>query len=184
MQRVLLTAMLSVMAWFVFESIPVSILALQAGQEPGAGTKKKVYTNEDLEKTEGHQKSPLPKRKTVAGQPDARTGKEGVEKLDLENYRDRHGRDREYWEKRSHPLRAKMEVVTQEITELESRRKGMSGTQGIRVNRSGKIDGSNDLQKIDKRLDTLHREKDQLSRQTLELEDEARRAEALPEWLR
>jgi hypothetical protein len=184
MQRVLLTATLSVMVWLIFESIPVPIRAQQSGQEPATGTKKKVYTNEDLEKTRGMQNSPTPKEKTLAEKPGTRTGKDGVEKMDLENYRDRHGRGREYWEKRSHALRDKMDEVTQEIIELESRRKGMTGTQSIRLSRSGKTTGSNDLQKIDKRLDSLRREKDHLNRQTMELEDEARRDEALPEWLR
>ncbi len=156
----------------------------QSGKEGGNETKKKVYTNEDLKAMSRDAKEPSVHLKTDSRTSEEKNVKDSAKWGDLENYRDSQGHGREYWQKRSQTLQGKMDEVNQKIAGLEERRKKVGGTQGIRVSRSGKLVGSNDLQRIDQQLETLRREKTQLERQKTDLEDEARKQGALPEWLR
>jgi hypothetical protein len=81
-------------------------------------------------------------------------------------------------------LRDKLESVNREIESLEKQKKELSGSRGIHVTRSGGFRASGDLSHVETRLTSCQREKGQLQRQVEQMEEDARKAEALPEWLR
>jgi hypothetical protein len=151
----------------------------------GGTENKKVYTNEDLEQIPRNAEINL-NSKSSAGRgaaPAARDAKK-TPTTDLEHFLDRNGHGREYWHKQSQSLRDKLESVNREIEGLEKQKKELSGSRGIRVTRSGRVRASGDVSRVETRLASCQREKGRLQRQTEHLEEDARKAGALPEWLR
>jgi len=148
--------------------------------------KQKVFTNEDLEQlSPGQGKN---KRDSISSpesslQRDTHPKKK-LSPADIEHYLDRNGHGRDFWHKQRQSLREKMESVTREVEILEKRKKELTGTKGIHVSRDGKIRASGEISQVEKRLITLQNEKSKLASQIEQLEEEARKAQALPEWLR
>jgi hypothetical protein len=151
----------------------------------GEPESKRVYTNEDLEQIPPHAGMNLSSKSAPArGAAQANQNAKTTSSINLEHYADRNGHGREYWHKQSQSLRDKLESVNREIESLEKQKKELSGSRGIHVTRSGGFRASGDLSHVETRLTSCQREKGQLQRQVEQMEEDARKAEALPEWLR
>lgn len=167
------------------------LLALQESPKPKTATSrrgtenKKVYTNEDLEQiphnAEMNQGS---KSSSDRGSTPVAQSSKKDSSLDLDHYVDHNGHGREFWHKQSQSMRDKLESVCREIEILEKQKKDLSGSRGIRVTRSGEVRASGDVSRVETRLVSCQKEKSQLQRQTEQMEEDARKAGALPEWLR
>jgi hypothetical protein len=139
---------------------------------------KKVYTNEDLSRLKGTQ------RVNQASSSQASKSKSNVKGID--DYRDKNGHDRNYWHQKVQPLRNRLEALDTQIASLEAKRGRLNATSGVKVTRSGKMRASSSDTRVqlDKRIDDLSREKNEVVRSLQDMEEEARKAGALPEWLR
>ena len=155
------------------------------GQKSG----KRVYTNEDLiqlrdknkekESTSSTVPPPDPSLSTAKGKGDER----GV---GLSSYRDVNGHDREYWRKKIKPLKVQLENLNSEIGTVRQRQADLGTTGGVRVSRDGhlKAPAKGSQQDLSRKLADLERKRDSTARSIQDLEEEARKAQALPEWLR
>ncbi len=150
------------------------------GSESKSGQKpKKVYTNEDL--------SELKTSKRVNQAPDRSSeSSKTKEAKGLPAYRDSNGHDRSYWRQKVQPLRNRLEALDTQIAALEARRGKLSATSGIKVTRSGKLrtNSSDTRVQLDRRIDDLKREKTETQMALQDLEEDARKAGAFPEWVR
>ena len=147
---------------------------------PSDRKEKKVYTNSDLERLKTTQ--PINQDAAKKDSP----GKNRSSKSELENYRDIHGHDREYWQQKMHPLRSKLNLLDSKIADLEHKKAGQTVSSGLKVSKSGKLHtSSGDSQaKLQQRIDDLNLQRTQVSRDIEDLEERGRKAHALPEWLR
>ena len=141
---------------------------------------KKVYTNSDLERLKTTQ--PINQDAAKTDNP----GKNRSSKSELEDYRDIHGHDREYWQQKLHPLHSKLNLLDSKITDLENKKNGQTVTSGLKVSKSGKLHTSTgDTQaKLQQKIDELKLQRSQVFRDIEDLEERARKAQALPEWVR
>jgi hypothetical protein len=141
---------------------------------------KKVYSNSDLERLKTTQ--PINQDEAKA----ENSGKNRGSQSELENYRDIHGHDREYWQQKLYPLRSKLNLLDSKIADLERKKAGQTVSSGLKVSKSGKLHtGSGDSQaKLQQKIDDLNLQRTQVSRDIKDLEERARKAHALPEWLR
>jgi chromosome segregation ATPase len=148
----------------------------QSAAKPKA---KKVYTNEDLnglkDTTRVNQPSttspPQKARKQAAG---------------IEAYRDLAGHDREYWQKRIRPLNNQLETLDSQIAAQQAKYDHLNAASGMKVSRSGKLHSSSSdtRAQVAKRIDDLKQKRAGVTKSKQDLEEEARKAQALPEWLR
>ncbi|MFN8007246.1 MAG: hypothetical protein U0V70_09535 [Terriglobia bacterium] len=141
---------------------------------------KKVYTNSDLEelkKTQPINQSEQPAEKERKGQ---------SSKSELDNYRDLNGHDREYWRQKVDPLRTKLNTLDSKIEDLEHKMSGKTVSSGLKVSKSGKLHASSgDSQtKMQQKMDDLKLQRTQIAHEIEGLEERARKAHALPDWLR
>ena len=141
---------------------------------------KKVYTNEDLKKLKG----PEPNQGvTVEKKPSSTHKAQGGSTID--QYRDLQGHDRAYWQRRISPLRNRLETINSQIAELQQRKDNLNPTSGIKVSRRGRLSASsNTRQSMEKRIEERERKRSEVMRSIQTVEEEARKAQALPEWLR
>ena len=141
---------------------------------------KKVYTNSDLDRLRTTQPINQDKAKPE------NSGKNRGSKSELENYRDIHGHDREYWQQKSHPLRSKLNLLDSKIANLENKKTGQTVSSGLKVSKSGELHTSSEDSrvKLQQKIDDLKLQRSQVSREIEDLEERARKAQALPEWLR
>jgi hypothetical protein len=149
--------------------------------EPHEPVKRKIYTNEDLEKLQppGWKKMKQPSsREAGTSQP----GK--ISSSTLENFRDQNGHGREYWRPKSQALRKKLNAIETEIGRTEQQLKEARSAKGVSVTRQGTYRVSGEVQAFARRLEQQTRERDALLADLAALEEEARKAGALPEWLR
>ena len=173
------------MAWSLLtESYPASETQTSTGDSKetskSESKEKKVYTNSDLERLKTTQPINQDAAKTD------NSGKNRSSKSELEDYRDIHGHDREYWQQKLHPLRSKLNLLDSKIADLENKKAGQTVSSGLKVSKSGKLHmSSGDSQaKLQQKIDELKLQRSQVSRDIEDLEERARKARALPEWLR
>ncbi len=140
---------------------------------------KKVYTNEDLKSL---------KDTTRVNQPPATNTPQGAGShgTGIEGYRDTGGHDREYWQKRMRPLNNQLETLDSQIAAQQTQYDRLNAASGIKVSRSGKLHASSSdtRAQVAKRIDDLKRKRAEVLKSKQDLEEEARKAQALPEWLR
>jgi chromosome segregation ATPase len=140
---------------------------------------KKVYTNEDL-KT-------LKETSRVNQAPGAVAPAGGSKKGgSIEAYRDAQGHDREYWQKRMRPLNNQLETLDSQIAVQQAKYDRLNAASGVKLSRSGKLraSSSDTRAQVAKRIDDLKQKRDEVLKSKQDLEEEARKAQALPEWLR
>ena len=171
---------------FVMPSIPLlcgSVREDKSGPPPaqeGSKSKaKKVYTNEDLKNL---------KDSTRVNQPPATnpTQRAGRHAAGVEGYRDTAGHDREYWQKRIRPLNNQLETLDSQIATQQAKYDRLNAASGMKLSRSGKLSASSSDTRAQaaKRIDDLKQKRAAVLKSRQDLEEEARKAQALPEWLR
>ena len=141
---------------------------------------KKVYTNEDLKNL---------KDTTRVNQPPATTGrpqKAGRHSAGIEGYRDTAGHNREYWQKKIRPLNNQMETLDSQIAAQQAKYDRLNAASGMKLSRSGKLSASSSdtRTQVAKRINDLKEKRAEVLKSRQDLEEEARKAQALPEWLR
>ena len=140
---------------------------------------KKVYTNEDLNRL---------KATTRVNQPPATSPpqKAGKQAAGIEGYRDSAGHDREYWQKKIRPLNNQLETLDSQIAAQQAKYDHLNAASGMKVSRSGKLHSSSSdtRAQVAKRIDDLRQKRAGVAKSKQDLEEEARKAHALPEWLR
>ena len=155
----------------------------KSGPAPAQGTSKqkakKVYTNEDLKSL---------KDTTRINQPPATSPpqKAGKHAAGIEGYRDTGGHNREYWQKRIRPLNNQLETLDSQIAVQQAKYDRLNAASGMKVSRSGKLHSSSSdtRAQVAKRIDDLKQKRAEVLKSKQDLEEEARKAQALPEWLR
>jgi hypothetical protein len=140
---------------------------------------KKVYTNEDLKSL---------KDTTRVNQPPAtgRPQKSGKPSAGIEGYRDMGGHDREFWQKRIRPLNNQLATLDSQIAAQQAKYDRLNAASGVKLSRSGKLRASSPdtRAQIAKRMEDLQQKRAEVLKSKQDLEEEARKAQALPEWLR
>ena len=148
----------------------------QEGSKPKA---KRVYTNEDLKELQDT---------TRVNQPSATKGREkpGKNSAGIEGYRDTAGHDREYWQKKIRPLNNQLETLDSQIAAQQAKYDRLNAASGMKLSRSGKLSASSSdtRAQVSKRIDELKLKRAEVLKSKQGLEEEARKAQALPEWLR
>jgi|KBSSwiStaDraftv2_1062776.scaffolds.fasta_scaffold2174327_1 chromosome segregation ATPase len=143
---------------------------------------KRVYTNEDLKDLKDtihlNQASPHegePKKATKPGRADS-----------IEGYRDLHGHDETYWKQKIKPLKTQLESLDSQISTLENRARKLNATNGLKVTRDGKLRASSSDTRahLERQIQDLTSKRVVVLKSIQDLEEEGRRAKALPEWLR
>ena len=173
------------MAWVLLSETSLASETQSSSKDPegtskSEGKAKKVYTNADLDRLKTTQ--PINQDAAKADN----SGKNRNSKSELENYRDINGHDREYWRQKIDPLRSKLNVLDSKIADLENKKSGQTVSSGLKVSRSGKLHASSADSgiKSQQKIDDLKLQRSQVSRDIESLEERARKAHALPEWLR
>ena len=152
---------------------------------------KKVYTNEDLDRSEvkSHRNDveSTPPHEESKGSKGTRSAPKGSESgTALTRYRDLNGHNREYWQKRIRPLKIKLDRLDSQIQSLQDQQGANARLRGIKVSRKGRWrapsqdSGSSSARKIE----NLKQKRAEVAKSIQEVEEEARTAQALPEWLR
>src|SRR5262245_11676316 len=138
---------------------------------------KKVYTNEDLKG--------LNETNHVNQPPAAQQGKRGGS-AGITSYRDKDGHDRQYWQRKVHSINGQLETVDSQIGAEQAKYDRLNAASGVKVSRSGKLHASSSdtRAQVEKRIDELKQKRARILKSKQDLEEEARKAQALPEWLR
>jgi len=138
---------------------------------------KKVYTNEDLKGL---------KETTRVNQPPAAQQGKGGGSAGIDSYRDKDGHDRQYWQRRVHSINGQLETVDSQIAAEQAKYDRLNAASGVKVSRSGKLHASSSdtRAQVQKRIDELKEKRARILKSKQDLEEEARKAQALPEWLR
>ena len=156
----------------------------KSGPPPTQSTEKRkakrVYTNEDLKSL---------KDTTRVNQPPAtanRPQKAGRHPAGIDGYRDAAGHNREYWQKKIRPLNNQLETLDSQIAAQQAKYDRLNAASGMKLSRSGKLSASSSDTRVQvsKRIDDLKQKRAEVLRSKQDLEEEARKAQALPEWLR
>jgi len=171
--------------------VEVSQFKSQASaQEGGAETKeKKVYTNEDLillrKKKRINEGEGQTANVSTKGSNADKAGQKKSESSSLSNYRDLDGHDRAYWQRKIKPLRTKLETLNAQITSLQAQQADTDAAKEIKVSRKGHLQASNSSGRaLSKRIADLEQKKADVVKSIQGIEEDARKAKALPEWLR
>jgi len=140
---------------------------------------KKVYTNEDLKGLKDTTRVSQP-------QPTNPPQKVGSRGSGIEGYRDTEGHNREYWQKKIRPLNNQLETLNSQIATQQAKYDGLDAASGMKLSRSGKLSASSTDTRVQvaKRIDDLKQKRAGVLKSKQDLEEEARKAQALPEWLR
>jgi chromosome segregation ATPase len=149
------------------------------GQQAPQRKAKRVYTNEDLQRLKDTTRvNQSPATKAPA---DARNRSAG-----LEGYRDTGGHDREYWQKKVRPLNSQLETLDTQIAAQQAKYDRLNAASGVKLSRSGKLRASSTdtRAQVARRIGDLQQKRAEVLKAKQDLEDEARKAQALPEWLR
>jgi hypothetical protein len=150
---------------------------------------RKIYTNEDLiQLRDKQQKGLSPSLSSGSASPSSETTKPKKvdDKMSLSAYRDLNGHDRDYWRKKVTPLRSQVDSLNSQIHSLKEKQSKVGPAGGLRVSKSGRLHTSSkdNRQELSERLAELERKRGLVLKSIQDLEDEARKAQALPEWLR
>ena len=155
----------------------------------GQQNRKKVYTNEDLIQLRDKRKegaSPSSTLEVPSASPE-KTWRNGPQKdMSLSGYRDLNGHDREYWRKKVKPLRTQLDGLSSQIAALRQKQSEVGNVGGVRVSKNGRLRAASkdNQQNLSRRLGELERKQNLALKSIQDLEEEARKAQALPEWLR
>jgi hypothetical protein len=143
---------------------------------------KKVYTNEDLKRL----RETVPINQAPEATRESNGSKRKVKTAEIDSYRDIHGHDRTYWQQRIRPLRKQLESLDSQVASLQAKQGKMNAASGIKVSRSGKLQASSSETRaqLTKRIEDLNAKKAETLRSIQEIEEDARKSQALPEWLR
>jgi len=141
---------------------------------------KKVYTNEDLKSLKDTARVNQQPRVTNAPQ------KAAIRGAGIESYRDTGGHNREYWQKKIRPLNNQLETLDSQIAAQQAKYDRLNAASGVKLSRSGKLraSSSDTRAQVAKRIDDLKLKRAEVLKSKQDLEEEARKAQALPEWLR
>jgi len=155
----------------------------------GQENKKRVYTNEDLIQLRDKNKEEDSSSSTaVSSSPSLEKdkGKASQKGTSLSGYRDLNGHDREYWRKKIKPLRSQLDSLNSEIGAVKQKLADLGTTDGVRVSRDGHLraPSKGSQQDLSRKLADLERKRGVTTRSIQDLEEEAHKAQALPEWLR
>jgi hypothetical protein len=160
-------------------------------EDKSPGTKPKVYTNDDLSKpeTRGQAKSNHHRDEQSADVPSSKqrsVPKESRSSSALDSYRDAQGHDRAYWQKKMRPLRNKLDGLDLQIQDLQQKQANTNVTTGLKVSRKGQLHASqkDSAAALAKKIDALKLQRASVLTSIQEVEEDARKAQALPEWLR
>jgi len=160
-------------------------------EDKSPGTKPKVYTNDDLSKpeTRGQAKSNHHRDEQSADVPSSKqrsVPKESRSSSALDSYRDAQGHDRAYWQKKMRPLRNKLDGLDLQIQDLQQKQANTNVTTGLKVSRKGQLHASqkDSAAALAKKIDALKLQRASVVTSIQEVEEDARKAQALPEWLR
>ncbi len=193
---------LGVLCFLFLASMPmegVLVISGQSSQAEGSIDKekeakrerneKKVYTNEDLirlrEKSKGGTSlQSIPDQTRQSKEQEKRKSEKPGSILSI--YRDLDGHDRAYWRKKITPLRSQLDSLNLQIDSLHQEQSEVESTKGIRVSRDGhlKTTSKNNSADLSRRTADLENKKRLVLKSIQDLEEEARKAQALPEWLR
>ena len=147
---------------------------------PAAQSLAKRYTNEDLAAVSSMaptKKEPLPT--DTQGENAAKEGS-SADKADSS----KEGRDESYWRKRAKVLKDQIAAVDKQIEDLNQKireKKSEGIIVGMGTYTPYMIAGLNNLQA---QVSSLQKEKERLQKEYSDLEEEARKAGAMPGWLR
>ena len=141
---------------------------------------RKVYTNEDLDRLKT-----TPINQAPANQ-ESREPKKSRKADGVEGYRDAHGHDRTYWQQKVRPLRRQLESLDSQIATLQAKQSKVTTMSGVKVSRSGRLHASSSdtRAQLTKQIDDLSAKKAEALRSIRDIEEDARKSQALPEWLR
>jgi chromosome segregation ATPase len=148
---------------------------------------KKVYTNEDLKELK--ETVPINQAPEVTSESkgsESKASRKKIKTAGVDSYRDIHGHDRTYWQQKIRPLRKQLESLDSQVASLQSKQDKMNAASGIKVSRSGKLQASSSdtRAQLTKQIEGLNAKKAETLRSIQEVEEDARKAQALPEWLR
>ena len=171
---------------FVMSGIPLlggSAQEEKSEPRPAQGASKqkakRVYTNEDLKSL---------KNTTRVNQPPATNSPEkaGRRGTGIDGYRDTGGHNREYWQKRLQPLNNQLVTLDSQIAAQQAKYDRLNAASGMKLSRSGTLraSSSDTRAQIAKRMEDLKQKRAEVLKSKQDLEEEARKAQALPEWLR
>ena len=149
-------------------------------QSPAKPKAKRVYTNEDLKSLKDTTRVNQPPA-TASRPQNARRHSAGIE-----GYRDAAGHNREYWQKKIRPLNNQLETLDSQIAAQQAKYDRLNAASGMKLSRSGKLSASSSDTRVQvsKRIDDLKQKRAEVQKSKQDLEEEARKAQALPEWLR
>ena len=79
-----------------------------------------------------------------------------------------------------------LETLDSQIAAQQAKYDGLNAASGMKLSRSGKLSASSSdtRTQVAKRIDDLKQKRAEVLKSKQDLEEEARKAEALPEWLR
>jgi chromosome segregation ATPase len=148
----------------------------QSAPKPRA---KRVYTNEDLKSL----KDTTRVNQAPATNPSQRARSRAA---GIEGYRDTSGQGREYWQKRMRPLNNQLETLDSQIAAQQSKYDRLNASSGVKLSRGGRLRASTSdtRAQVAKRIDDLKQKRAEVVKLKQDVEEEARKAQALPEWLR
>jgi hypothetical protein len=161
-------------------------------EEKPPDAKSKVYTNDDLSHPGKKRGAKSDETKSVekAGAESAKqkptSKKDSRSASALDNYRDVQGHDRSYWQKKMRPLRGKLDSLDLQIQSLQERQANTNVTTGLKVSRKGQLHASqkDSATTLARKMDDLKQKRVLVVKSIQEVEEDARKAQALPEWLR
>jgi len=153
--------------------------------------KSKVFTNDDLSHP-GTKSSDKSNQNKSGKQADTQSSKQKSAPKDsrsssaLDNYRDLQGHDRSYWQKKMRPLQGKLDSLDLQIQNLQQKQANTNVTTGLKVSRKGQLHASqkDSAATLAKKMDDLKQKRALVTKSIQEVEEDARKARALPEWLR
>jgi chromosome segregation ATPase len=177
---VLITALFVMSSILLFGGSPNEESAPPPSQGTSKQKAKKVYTNEDLKGL---------KDTTRVNQPPAtasRPQNAGRHSAGIDGYRDTAGHNREYWQKKIRPLNNQLETLDSQIAAQQAKYDRLNAASGMKLSRSGKLSASSSdtRAQVSKRIDDLKQKRANVLKSKQDLEEEARKAQALPAWLR
>ena len=149
---------------------------------------KEVYSIEDLnrskQKSHSNGVESAPNKKGSKGNKSA--PRESGSSAALTRYRDLNGHNREYWQKRIKPLKTNLERLDSQINTLQKQHDSETPLSGIKISRRGRWRArpQETRNTTSRKIDGLKQKRAEVVKSIQEVEEEGRKAQALPEWLR
>jgi len=163
--------------------------ATHVQEEKHPDAKAKVYTNDDLS-SPAKKKPPKSDETNSVEKPGHESAKSKSAPKDsrassaLDSYRDAQGHDRSYWQKKIRPLRAKVDSLDLQMQSLKEKQANTNVTTGLKVSGKGHLHASDSTTTQARKMEDLKQKRALVLKSIQEVEEDARKAQALPEWLR